>query len=120
MKKSKKISYSSLFLEFLQPLLDGTEDETAFMTQAKLAKMAWNFSVSDQANLSIDPKLKSILKIATKSNPQAHQALKKLIERKKTNFAQYDQFIFDIEIRTKPDGSKFFWLESTPVSLLKK
>ncbi|MEM9718317.1 MAG: hypothetical protein AAGA10_03680 [Bacteroidota bacterium] len=120
MKQSKKISYSSIFLQFIDPLLEETEDENTFMVKAKLGQTAWNFCVSDQANLSINSQMKSILKAATRLNPQANQLLNQLVLRKQTEFAQYDQFIFHMEVRTKPDGERVLRVESAPVSAMKK
>lgn len=114
--KAGHISYSNLLLQFIEPILDGTEDEEAFMTKANMGKIAWNFCVSDQAELSIDHQMKTILKKMLPVNPQAKQILDQLVIRKQTRFAQYDQVIFDIEIRTQPDGSKTFYVESAPAS----
>ena len=39
----KYISYSNLLLKFIDPLIDGSEDEEEVLQKAKMGMIAWNF-----------------------------------------------------------------------------
>lgn len=120
-RKSKNkgyVSYSTILIEFIDPLLSGEEDEDEFLMKAKAGMIAWNFCVADMENLEIDASMKAILKAVTKENSEAKETLNALVLRKQTLFSQYDQFIFKTEIRRKPDGSASLYVESAPSSVL--
>lgn len=112
------ISYSNLLHQFIEPILDGTEDVEAYLEKAEAGKIAWNFCVSDKAGLTIDSQMKKIIKEITQEFSEAKETLNKLVLRKQMLFSQYDQFIFHVEIREKANGEKTLYVESVPTEIL--
>lgn len=113
------ISYSSILIEFIDPLLTGQEDEIDFLNKAKLGQVAWNFSVSDANNLPYDDLHKSILLDMTKRDPKLKETLNMLVRRKALKYSHYNQFIFRVEIRENNQGQKTLYAESAPAEKLK-
>ncbi|MEM6769259.1 MAG: hypothetical protein AAF597_01640 [Bacteroidota bacterium] len=119
--KKGYVAYSAILIKFIQPLLDGKEDEEAYLTKAKMGMIAWNFHVSDQNRLPYDREMKAILKRMTEQNSEGKKILNQLVLRKERYFPNYNQFLAKVEIRTKPDGSTTLYVESYPADkILKK
>ena len=112
--KDKLISYSNLLIKFIEPLLDGQEDEDEFLTKARMGMIAWNYHVSDQNKLPYDDKMKAILLYMTKQNKQGKEILNTLTLRKQLHFSDYDQFLVTVETRTKANGDTVLYVESIP------
>lgn len=113
--KNNYISYSEMLIKFIEPLLDGYEDEDEFLEKAKMGMIAWNFHVSGQNKLPYDDSIKAILREVTKENSEARDILNNLVLRKEQLFSEYNQFLIRVEIRTKPDNSTTLFVESCPV-----
>lgn len=118
--KNEPISYSNLLIKFIEPLINGLEDEEAFLTKAKIGMIAWNFHVSDSNELPYDKETKEILLKITKNDKEAKDILNSLVMRKQTRFSKYNQFIFRVKIRTKNDGTKTLYVESAPADKIVK
>jgi hypothetical protein len=106
-----KISYSSILIEFIKPLLKGNEDDNEFLAKAKAGMIAWNLCVFDSTNLPMDGLTKKILWNVKTRNPFGADLFDKLAERKALLFPDHNQFIFKVELREKPDGSKTLYVE---------
>jgi hypothetical protein len=120
-KNKEYVSYSSLLIDFISPILTGQEDELEFLEKAKTGVTAWNFCVSDQAGLAADSGIKIVLEEYLKEAPKwLKEIIDKLVIRKHTDFGKYDQYILLAETRRKPDGSAYLHVESAPVSILKQ
>lgn len=113
--KNKPIAYSRVLIEFIEPLLDGTEDEDEFLTKARMGMIAWNYHVSDQNKLPYDDTMKAILQQMTDENEEGKEILNALVLRKELHFSNYNQFLFKVETRTKPNGDTVLRVESGPV-----
>lgn len=118
--KKPAISYSNLLIQFIDPLLDGSEDEAAFLRKAKVGMIAWNFHVSDSHQLPYDKETKEILASATAENKEVKDILNYLLMRKQSDYYQYPQLIFKVEMRTKPNGMKTLYVESAPADKIAK
>ncbi|MEZ5045288.1 MAG: hypothetical protein R2828_35665 [Saprospiraceae bacterium] len=112
--KDKFISYSNLLIKFIEPLLDGSEDEDGFLTKARMGMIAWNYHVSDQNKLPYDDTMKAILRQMTKESKEGRKLLNSLTLRKQLHFSNYNQFLVKVEIRTKPNGDTVLYVESYP------
>ena len=117
---STPIAYSQLLIEFIEPLLTGQEDELEFWEKAKAGQIAWNFCISDQSGILGDDYMKTVLKQITDQHPQAKEVLNTLTLRKQTHFAQYDQYILQVETRRKPNGEVTLYVESAAAFALPK
>lgn len=118
--EKQKVSYSSILIDFINPLLTGKEDEYEFLAKAKLGQMAWNFSVSDLNKLPFDNIHKEIFLITLKQyDKELKETLNMLVMRKGIKFSQYNQFIFNIEMRTNKYGQKTLYAESAPADKIK-
>lgn len=113
--KKNYVSYSNILIEFIKPLLDGSETAEDYLMKAKVGMVAWNFHVSDQNNLPYDDQMKTILKQMTTENSEGKKILNRLVLRKESEFSQYKQFLVKVELRTKPDNSITLYVESYPV-----
>jgi len=113
--KNKYVSYSSVLIKFITPILDGSEDEDDFLAKAKIGMIAWNFHLSDQNKLPYDKEMKAILRKVTKANSKGKKILNRLVLRKEKHFSEYNQFLLNVELRTKPDGSITLYVDSYPV-----
>lgn len=109
------ISYSSLLIKFIDPLLDGTEDHEDFLSKAKFGQIAWNFAVSDKNGLPIDKEMKAILRQSSAANSEFRKTLDMMVMRKILEFGEYNQFIFRVENRHKENGTVNLFVESAPV-----
>ena len=118
--KRRKVSYSSLLIEFIEPMLTGHETDEEFLTKAIVGQIAWNYAVSDKAGLAMDGYMKQVLKSVTEQYEDAQESLNALVLRKGVCFEEYDQLILKVEQRHKPDGSTTLYVESAPASILKK
>jgi len=118
--KKNHLSYSNILINFIQPILDGSETEEDYLAKAKLGMIAWNYHLSDQNNLPYDDEMKAILKDMTDQNREGKEMLNKLVLRKEMEFSQYQQFLAKVEIRTKSDGSKTLYVESYPIDKIGK
>lgn len=118
--KKRRVSYSSLLIEFIGPMLTGQETDEEFLTKAIVGQIAWNFAVSDKAELAMDQYMKEVLRSATEEFEDAQESLNALVLRKEVVFEEYDQLILKVEQRHKPDGSTTLYVESAPASILKK
>ena len=118
--KKEPTAYSAILIKFIAPLLDGEEDEEDFLAKARMGMIAWNFHLSDQNKLPYDKEMKAILKQMTKENSAGKVMLNKLVLRKEMEFAQYQQFIANVEIRTKPDDSVTLYVESFPIDKIQR
>jgi hypothetical protein len=116
--KRKYVSYSDVLIRFIEPLIDGTEDADDFMMKARMGMVAWNYHVSDQNKLPYDQETKAIFKMMTSLNSEGQKTLNELVLRKEMHFSQYDQFIFKVERRIKPDNSAVLYVESCPADKL--
>jgi hypothetical protein len=114
------ISYSSLLIDFIAPLITGQEDEHEFLEKVKLGQIAWNFSVSDNNHLPYDDIHKTILLSLTERNSNLKDILNKLVARKELKYSQHNQFIFKVELRRKKTGEKTLYVESAPAKWIKK
>lgn len=119
-KNKNHISYSQLLIDFIDPILDGQEDEITFLEKAKAGQIAWNFCVSDKLGVKGDQYMKAVLKNITAQHPEAKEILDPLVIRKQTLFEQYDQYILLVESREKPNGETTLYVESAPAKYLKK
>ena len=113
--KNKPVAYSRVLIEFIEPLLDGTEDEDEYLAKARIGMIAWNYHVSDQNKLPYDDTMKAILQQMTEENEDGKEILNALVLRKKLHFSNYNQFLFKVETRTKPNGDTVLYVESGPV-----
>ena len=112
------ISYSSLLIKFIDPLLDGTEDHQDFLSKAKFGQIAWNFAVSEKNGLPIDKEIKAIVRQSSAANSEFRIKLDMMIMRKFLEFGEYNQFLFRVENRHKEDGTANLFVESAPVDKL--
>lgn len=113
------ISYSSLLIDFIAPLITGQEDEHEFLEKAKLGQIAWNFSVSDLNNLPYDDIHKAIFLGLTERDSKLRETLNMLVLRKGFKYSQHNQFLFKLEIRTNKLGQKTVYVESAPTDGIK-
>jgi hypothetical protein len=116
---NRPVSYSSVLIDFIHPLLTGDESDDEFLQKARIGQIAWNFAVSDKAGLATDDKMKEVLKGITGQYPDARETLNTLVMRKHDFFFDYDQIILTVEKREKPDGNTTLYVESAPASVLK-
>jgi len=58
--KRNYVSYSSVLIQFIKPLLDGSETEKDYLMKAKMGMIAWNSHVSDQSKLPYNKEMKAI------------------------------------------------------------
>lgn len=86
--KNHPISYSRVLIEFIEPLLDVTEDEDEFLTNARMGMIAWNYHVSDQNKLPYDDIMKVILCQMTEENEEGKEILSALVLRKQLHFSK--------------------------------
>lgn len=107
-----------MMIKFIQPILDGTEDEEEYLKKAKIGMIAWNYIICDKFQLPIDSEYKKILNDVTKTHAEAKRVLNSLVLRKQMEFSEYDQLIASVEIKTKPDGSKTLFVLSGPADKL--
>ena len=114
------VAYSAILIKFIQPLLNGEEDEEEYLTKARMGMIAWNFHISDQNKLPYDAVMKAILKKMTKENSEGKRILNELVLRKEKYFSGYNQLLTKVEIRTKPDDSTTLYVESYPVDKILK
>ncbi len=120
MKDKNYISYSNVLIQFIEPLLNGTETAEEFLLKAKMGMVAWNFHVSDQYQLPYDKEMKTILKRMTNENNEGKEILNQLVLRKQMNFSKYKQFILEVKLNYKIDNTPTLYVESAPVESLKK
>jgi len=120
MDKRNYVSYSSILIQFIEPLLNGSETEEEYLMKAKMGIIAWNYHVSDQNKLPYDKEMKSILKQMTKTNSEGGKILNLLVLRKEANFINYKQLLTKVEIRRKSDNSTTLYVESFPVDKIMK
>lgn len=113
-------SYSGILIEFIEPMLQGNESEEALLEKAKIGIMAWNFCISNANKLPLNAEMKEIMHQITTNSSEARETLNKLTLRKEMLFPQFNQFIFHVEIKTKPDGSKTLYVESAPANKIGK
>jgi len=118
--KKERVSYSTILIKFIQPILDGSETEEDYLAKAKAGMIAWNYHLSDQNKLPYDDEMKAILKQMASENREGKELLNKLVLRKEMKFSQYQQFLAKVEIRTKRDGSKTLYVESFPIDKIRK
>jgi hypothetical protein len=91
------ISYSSLLIKFIEPLLNGDESDEEFLAKAKIGQIAWNHSVSDENDLPLDSEMKAALKKFITMYPDLKKTMNMLVIRKAMEFGEYKQFIFKVE-----------------------
>lgn len=113
-----RVSYSDVLIRFIEPIIDGTEDADTFMMKAYMGMCAWNYEVSDQNNLPINKEMKAAFKQLSILQSDGQKVVDALVLRKKMYFSQYDQFIFKVEKRVKPDNSVVLYVESCPADKL--
>ncbi len=118
--KKEQISYSSVLLKFIKPLLDGNETAEDYLMKARMGMIAWNHHVSDQNQLPYDKEMKAILKQMTSLNSEGKKILNMLVLRKEAEFPQYKQFLAKVELRTKSDDTTTLYVESIPVDKIPK
>jgi len=119
-KVSENQIYSELLIRFIEPLLEREESEASFLEKAKAGMIAWNYCVSEENNLKGNAEMSSILKGIYETYPDAKKTLDMLIERKQMYFPMYSNFIFDVRINIKPEGTKTLYVESAPADKLPK
>jgi len=117
---NNQVSYSGILIKFIEPILTGTEDEDEFLLKAKAGQMAWNYCVSGDNKLPLDSVMKAIMKNLTTHSAEAKETLNMLVLRKTMLYPNHHQYIFNVEIKTKPDGSKTLFVESTPADNIRK
>ncbi|MEM9259990.1 MAG: hypothetical protein AAGA62_10110 [Bacteroidota bacterium] len=115
-----RISYSDVLIEYITPLLDGTEYLEDLEAKVKFGMVAWNYHVSDQNDLPLDAEMKAILKMMTMTHQEGRKKLNEMVLRKEQHFSQYNQYIATAEVRQKPDGSVTVYVESAPADKVKK
>jgi hypothetical protein len=114
------VAYSAILMKFIQPILNGEEDEEEYLTKARMGMIAWNFHVSDQNKLPYDDIVKAILNKMTKENSEGKRILNQLVLRKEMYFSGYNQLLIRVEIRRKPDDSTTLFVESYPADKILK
>ncbi len=119
MKDDSYISYSSILIKFIEPLLNGTETEEEYLLKAKMGMVAWNFHVSDQYKLPYDNEMKTILKSMTSENKEGNEILNQLVLRKQMKFLKYNQFILEVKLNYKIDNTITLYVNSVPAERLK-
>jgi len=117
---TKFISYSGLLIKFIEPLLDGNENEEEYLMKAKFGQVAWNHCVADENELPLDSEMKSALKKILSIYPEMKETLNMMVLRKALEFPEHHQFIFTVESRHKPDGTVNLYVESAPADKIKK
>lgn len=117
---TKYISYSALLVEFIDPLLDGKENDEEFLMKAKAGQIAWNYAISDKHRLPFDIEMKNRLKKLVSIYPEMKETFDMLVIRKGAKFAEFNQYIFTVETRDKIDGSVNLYVESAPADKIKK
>lgn len=118
--KEEQISYSSLLISFIEPLIDGTEYIDDYLLKARVGMVAWNYHVSDQNKLPYDKEAKAILKMMTAINSEGKKILNELVLRKEKYFSQYNQLIVKVETRVKADNTTTLYVESYPADKLSR
>lgn len=114
------ISYPSLLIKFIEPLLNGDESDEEFLAKAKIGQLAWNHSVSDENNLPLDSEMKNALQKFISMYPEQKEILNMLVLRKAMEFQEHQQFIFTVENRYKKDGTVNLYVESAPADKIRK
>ncbi len=114
------ISYSGLLIKFIEPLLNGDESDEEFLAKAKIGQIAWNHSVSDENNLSLNSEMENALKKFISMYPDLKETLNMLVLRKAMEFQEHQQFIFKVENSNKPDGTVNLYVESAPANKIRK
>ena len=99
----KKISET--FLDFIEPVLQAMgcpePDSKEYDNVLKLCWTVWNAVIKN--DVDGDP---SVLKAIHHTIPAEYRTfIDNLVERKRKHFDQYQYYIGECEIRTKPDGS---------------
>ena len=115
-----QVSYSGILIKFIEPILTGTENEDEYLEKAQIGQMAWNYCVSGDNKLPLDSLMKVIMKKITSSHVDAKQTLNMLVLRKTILYPNHQQYILNVELKTKPDGSRTLFVESTPVDNIRK
>ena len=114
------VFYSKVLMEFIEPLLSGTENAEEFLVKAKIGQMIWNYTISDSYNLSLDADMKKALKKLLSIHPEMIETMNMLVVRKAMLFQDYNHFIFTVENRYKPDGTANLYVESAPADKMLK
>ena len=118
--KPSVTKYSEVLSEYIEPLLVEEETEETYLSKARAGMIAWNYCVSLENNLQGTSEMSEIIRNGFVQYPESKVVLEFFIERKKMHCAQYDQFIFDVRVNTKPDGTKTLYVESVPAAILDK
>lgn len=119
-KNNNQVSYSGILIKFIEPILTGTEDEDEYLLKAFAGQMAWNYCVSNDNKLPLDSVQKKMMKYLTTQSAEAKEIMNMLVLRKAMIYPNDHQVIFNVEIKTKPDGSKTLFVESTPADNIRK
>ena len=105
-------------IEFIQPLLDGSEDAGEYLLKAQTGMIAWNYSVIIDMKLSFHDQLNEMLKSELSFDANAKETFEMLTKRKKEIFFQYKQFFFSVNIIRNPDMTIKLVVETTQTDIL--
>jgi hypothetical protein len=107
-----------LLLQFIEPLLDGSEDKVDLLVKEMIGQIAWNHAVLKDVEI---PKKLEVIIAAQKLaqlNPDLSRTFWELGIRKEKFFAEYKQFIFTVENRVQPNGTVNLRVISVPFDKL--
>ncbi|MEO6132644.1 MAG: hypothetical protein ABIQ02_12410 [Saprospiraceae bacterium] len=114
----KRISYSELLTEFIDPLLDGKETESTYLDKAVIGMVAWNYHVAKSADSPFLKHVEEVYLDFRKKKINGSAIMDKLLKRKETMFRQYAQFFVRVDTRPGKDRTPVLHVEYLPIEML--
>jgi hypothetical protein len=99
---AKHPSYSDILVQFISPLIDGSEDEESMMELASAGMLAWNYTFLDKMPPLLRSHYLNIIEEAKRTRPQGQWVFDLLCARKKELFADHQQYI--VEVTKRKEG----------------
>jgi hypothetical protein len=96
------------------------EDEAHYLALARLGQLSWNFELSKQHSFPSHEYMQRTITEIFSADPELRKPFDFLLQRKESEFKEYIQFILEVEIREKKDGSKKLHVSSAPADKFDK
>ena len=111
-------SYSQILTEFIDPLLDGNENESTYLDKANIGMVVWNYHVTKTHAISHAKAVKEVYDVISQTFPDGPAMMASLLERKEKSYGHVHQFLVKIELKDGRNGQRRLNVESMHIDHL--
>lgn len=109
---AEKALYSSILQDFARPLLNSKDTDDEFMRKMKVIEIIWNYSIAKKFGMPVFKELDKIITEQHKKQIEMKAVFDMFLVLKRSEYAQYNNYIIKVELRKNGDGIRTLYVES--------